>query len=299
MATEKKHKKTDETPETTTVATVPTPGALSTSMDYGDDEGAGFENQTAADLSIPFITVLQPMSPQCVKRVHPMAQPGNLYNTVTETYYDMNIGILIVPATTRRMFAKWVPRDEGGGFRGHLDPDDPDVLDAKKRSINFGKYRVQVPNPKQGDGQPEKVWLQLTETFYVYGVQCSEDGRPEGMVAVANTSSKITDYKKWMTRIRNVTLPPRQGSAMPIVPPLYAHLTRLKSRAESNVKGDFFVFDYSPGDPRGLMQSLLLPTDPRFVMGRSAREMVDSGAAKADYARQGQDEAEVDGEQPF
>jgi hypothetical protein len=260
------------------IETIPTPGAL-VAYDYGEDEGAGYEHQDGSDITIPFMVLLQALSPQVKDRVHPLAVPGSMYNTVTEKYYSADQGFLFVPATTRHLYCRWVPRDEGGGFRGHHDPDEQLVIDAKKASTKFGKFLTPDPeNPKKEH--------QLVETRYVYGALCDEDGGADDMVLLAFTSTKITAYKKWMKRLRGISFP-RPGGGPPVHPPLYSNLTRVVGMPADNAKGDFFVFGMRPGDQRGLMESLLPATDPRFMMAKACKELVDTGKAKVDFEKQG------------
>lgn len=281
MATDKSKNtsKTAQKEDTTAMQVAEAPGAL-VEFDYGEDAGAGFEHQTAADTSIPFIILLQAGSPQVKARTNPKALDGNMMNTVTEQCYDRDQGFLFVPATTRHLFAKWVPRDRGGGFRGHLQPEDPIVLQAVKDAVKFGKYQM-----TEGD-----ELLQLSECFYVYGAVCDEDGNADGMALMAFTSTKIKAYKKWNSRLRGLSIP-RKGLP-PVRPPLYGSLTRVVSLPEKNHEGDYNVFGLKAGDPRGLLQSLLRPDDPRFLMAKACKELVDAGVAKVDFAKQGEPEKE-------
>lgn len=251
------------------------PGALA-EYDYGDDEGAGWSNTSKDDYAIPFLVLLQALSPQCKRPTDPLVRPGNFYNTITERAYDGAEGVLIVPATTRHAFAMFVPRDDGGGYRGELSPDDPIVAAAIKASTEYGKYTIADPS------DAKKV-LQLVETFYVYCMLVDE-ARPLGYALLAFTSTKIAAYKRWMTRMRGVEIPKPGGGV--IQPPLWAHLTRVKSEDEKNKKGEFSVIALSPGDPRGMVQSLLKPKDPRFIAARELAELVNSGKAKVDFSQQ-------------
>jgi hypothetical protein len=266
MATDRKKK------EETAMQVADAPGALVTPS-YGADAGAGFEQQTSADVTIPFITLLQSNSPLVKDRAHPMALDGNMVNTVTEEYYDRDRGVLFVPATTRHLFAKWVPRDRGGGFRGHLEPDDPIVLTAIRTAPKFGKYQM------IDEEDEDKQTLQLSECFYIYGIVCDENGGANGMALLGCSSMKITPYKKWNSRLRRMSQPP-------VGAPMYANLARVVADPEKNAKGSFFVFGFRPGDPRGMVQSLLSPDDPRFVMAKACRKLVDSGEAKVDFEKQ-------------
>lgn len=245
--------------------------------EYGEDEGKGFEHQTKADTSIPFVVLLQGLSPQVADG---KGKPGDFFNTVTEQVWSRDQGFLFVPATTRHVFTEWVPRDKGGGYRGQHTPDDDVVMKAVKNAARFGKYQTDEGN-------------QLTETFYVYGVISSEDGQAESMAIIAFWSTKIRPYKGWMTRLRQTAIVDAQGRR--VRPPLYAHLSRITSTTQKNNEGTFSVPVISSGDPRGIVQSLLQPNDERFLMAKACMQLVDSDQAKVDYS-QTKGEGDMDGD---
>lgn len=248
-------------------------------FDYGDDGGKGFENQTKADTSIPFIVLCQPMSPMVQAE---KARPGDYWNTVTEQVWSRETGILMAFGTTKHCFAEWTPRDKGGGFHGHHEIDSAVVQNAIKASAKFGKY-------KTDDGND------LTETFYGYGAVCSEDGMAESMAIMAFWSTKIRAYKAWNTRIRTFNQQHRNQI------PLFANLVRITSTVMKNEKGTFYIPVLSSGDPRGLKESLLAPDDDRYIMAKACGMLVNSGDAEVKYdkSRDGGDEEAGDGKTPF
>lgn len=232
--------------------------------EYGaDDIGAGYEHQTSADQQIPFVLLLQALSP-CVTEGREGAQAGAWLNTVTDRIYAKDKGFLFVPATTRHLYGEWTPRAQGGGFHGHREVDDPEVLDAVRNSQQFGRYTLENGH-------------ELIETFYVYGVICDETNGPE-MAVLSFTSAKIKVYKSWQTRIRQLSIPTPSGRR--IRPPIYAHLTRIASKMQKNDKGTFYVPSISAANPEGLIASLLPPDDERFLAAKACRELVDSGDAR-------------------
>jgi len=256
--------------------------------DYGDDAGQGYQGQTSADVRIPIINLLQDLSPMVKAR---KANPGDWYNTVTEQIWPADEGFLFVPCLTRHVFVEWVPRDKGGGYRGQFKPEDPIVLNAiaeakKDPDLKFGEYYV---------GENE-----LAETFYVFGVLCTEDGQADSMALIPFTSTKIRPYKGWMTRLRQALILDAQGKR--VRPPLYAHLTRIKSTMTRNTEGEFAVPVITSGDPRGITQSLLPRTDERFMMAKEMMVQVDSGAleSKIDYNQtRPEGETKKEGDVPF
>lgn len=253
-------------------------------VNYGEDASAGFENQTRADIAIPFINVLQALSPEIEKIDR--AKAGMLYNTVTEELISPDAGLTFVPATTDHCYVEWVPRDEGGGYKGQHVPSSELVKEALAKG-SFGEISTEY-NEK---GEP--AGNDLVETFYVYGVLCDGD-TPIGMAVLAFSSTKIKVYKKFNTRLRTYMHPtPDGGKANP---PLFAHVERLSSFKDKNNKGEFYNFAISPANGT-TANSLLATDDARYQAAKDCRDMVESGLARAAFETQGAEGGET--EVPF
>lgn len=241
-------------------------------FDYGSDAGSGFENQSSSDYSIPFLSVLQAMSPQ-VKEPSDGgvegARQGMIYNTVTEQVYSGKDGIGFIPSLTEHMFVEWVPRDAGGGFVAVHDINSDIVKKAKASTKDFGKYKTASGND-------------LVETFYIYGV--TYDGEDVGeMVTIAFTSTKIKAYKKFSTKIGMFQL--RLADGRKVRPPLFAHRVLIKTVKEKNNKGEFYNFSFDSAEGN-IASSLMAPGDPRLEAAKACREMVGSGMAKINHDSQ-------------
>jgi hypothetical protein len=262
--------------------------------DYSGDEGAGFENQTSDDLAIPFLGVLQALSPQVADPSDggiANAKAGMLFNTVTEVIFDGKDGVEIIPALTEHVFVEWVPRNRGGGFVARHELTSDVVKEAKEGSKSFGRYSTDYTptgddkNPFQGND--------LVETFYVYGVLVGEVLEP---IVLAFTSTKISVYKRFNTKLNMYTQ--KQGDRK-IRPPLYAHRIRLTTVKQKNADGEFhnFALASAEGDVKS---SLLNPDDERFVAAKGCREMVLSGTARASHeTERGSDTSESPGKAHF
>jgi hypothetical protein len=275
----------------TALETVPTPGAL-VEFEYGDDAGKGFEHQTKADSQIPFIVLLQALSPMVVDE---KAKAGQWYNTVTEQLYDRDDGFLFVPATTRNFFGEWTPRKDGGGYHGNHEIDSEIVAKAIASSKRFGKYLIDA-EVEDKDGNIKHEIHQLVETFYVYGAVCSEGGEAESMAVLSFKSTGIRPYKSWMTRMRQFQVNTPKGK---VKPPMYAHLNRITSFLDEKNGNKFYVPKISSADERGIVQSLLKPSDERFMMAKACMELLDSGAAKIDYSKAGGEDSAEEGDTSF
>lgn len=247
------------------VAKAQTGGAVA-AYDYGDDAGAGFENQSSADIAIPFLAILQALSPQVEGEDNPL-RPGMLFNTVSEEAYKASEGILFVPGVTKHVVVEWKPKDQGGGIVAVHEVDSEVVEEARKRSTEFGNLKTLGGN-------------ELVETFYIYGAQIDEDKESVlGPLVIACSSTKIKRYKAWNSKL-NMFAHKKHG--MPAKPPLFAHLTRVTSFKDKNPKGDFFNITLAPANG-DVASSLLPPTNEGFAAARQVREMVAEGIAQADY----------------
>jgi len=81
--------------------------------------GTGLEEASADDYAIPFLRILQSMSPQLKKsdgKYIQGAEEGNFFNTVTESVYDGTEGVMIIPCAYKKKYIEWVTRGNGGGF---------------------------------------------------------------------------------------------------------------------------------------------------------------------------------------
>ncbi|AFN39576.1 hypothetical protein SN1_031 [Sphaerotilus phage SN1] len=235
---------------------------------YADYAGAGFENQTSDDYSIPFLQILQALSPQLQE--NDSLRQGMILNTVTGEVWDGKKGIAFVPATTQHVYVEWKPRDAGGGFVGIHEVNSDLVNHAKAASSEYGKYSTPDGN-------------ELIETFYVYGIALDDDGNASEAV-LAFSSTKIKKYKGWMTKAKTIQIPLPDGRRIPA--PLFAHRYRLKTVSEKNNKGQFFNWDAIAFDGANAQEARLLPDDPLFQSAVNIKSMIEQGKARAAYESQ-------------
>lgn len=201
--------------------------AMSTNLDFGDDYGQGFENQTSADKKLPIMEVLQAKSPLVEdpeKNPEEKFKAGMFHNTATDEVYSGKTGIVIVPAITEHLYIEWVPRDKGGGFVAS-HPLGSDV--ANFCSGKFG--RVMLPNGNE-----------IQETFQIYAVICedNDESAPVGACVIPFVSKKINTYKGLATRLSQFQVPVQiNGETRKVTPPLFSHRIRLTTVFEQNPKG--------------------------------------------------------------
>lgn len=235
-------------------------------LDYGEDQGKGFENQDREDYAIPLINVLQALSP-VVQDDKNKAKAGGIINSATGRVFNGESGLPFIPCLTQHVFVEWIPRDKGGGFIGIHAKGSDTVVSAKEKAKAFGKYTT----PNGND---------LVETFYVYGIALDEDNNPFQAV-IPYTSTKIKRYRTWMTTARDIRINLPDGSR--ISPPLFAHRYLLKTIKEKNNMGEFFNMTIG-FDGAGADKCRLAPDDDLYLLAKDCRDSVASGAARADFA---------------
>lgn len=206
--------------------------------DWSDEAGAGFEENDASLVKIPFLSLLQPSSrliKQPKKQRPPKlaeAEAGMLINTVTGEMYDIadpeKGGLEVVPVYYRKVYVLQAP--EMGGYKGKLQPNDPRVKKALSEG-DFGNYHV---------GENEMV-----ETIELYVVYKSPyDGQVRAAV-VNIQSTKIPVFKEWNTNVSGFQL---QGPKGPYTPAIYANRTVIRSE-----------YDPSKGEDKAFYRIILEP----------------------------------------
>lgn len=257
-------------PSTSTEVAAPASTAVAVADDYAAYAGSGFENQTSDDYAIPFLGILQALSPEIA--ANPELRQGSIINTVTGEVFTGSVGVAFVPATTQHTFVEWVPREKGGGFVAVHDPAGEVVLkakeEAKAQNLPFGELHVGAND--------------LIETFYVYGVAVDADNNSIECT-LAFSATKIKAYKGWMTKAKTIQIPLPDGRRIPA--PLFAHRYRLKTISEKNNKGQFFnwVVEF---DGANATECRLKPSEELFQKAVGLKGLLDTGKARAAYESQ-------------
>jgi len=249
---------------------------------YGDDSGGGFENKTGADLSIPFINLLQSNSPEVQKSKDGKVRIGFMKNTVTGEIFTGDEGLYFLPVHDDSAFVEWVPRHKGGGFVAVHDPASEEVQEAIKR--NGGRI------PKKGsDGKKIPLAIgpnELVETYYLYGLILEEDlETTRGFAVIAFTSTKIKVYRDFVTAMMLI-----KGQ-----PPMWAFRVHITSDIQENESGTFANYEIKPATGENWVECLIPPDSDLYTEAKDFRKMVTSGMARADFSQQNEGQAGAEG----
>jgi hypothetical protein len=274
--------------------------------DFGDDVGAGTENMRLEEQLVPFLSILQGLSPQ-LNRAKPEyldeARMGNILNTATGALYDGAEGVEAMPVWRDYQFTEWLPRDDvvlpdgkvirggggdGQGFRGIHAPDSPEVRKAVAEAVKkYGpgaRFRS-IPFFNM-DKEEDTILIEQFNLGVMYGGPALDESTVRRAM-LAFTSTKISVYKQWLAAATDIKYPnPRAAEPNQprvISPPLWAHRWRLTTVPQSNRKGDFFNWRLSLAEKGAPQLSLVRRTDPLYVMAKEFHDQWAAGQVKADY----------------
>tara|TARA_R100001460_G_scaffold45894_1_gene83252 strand:- start:92 stop:892 length:801 start_codon:yes stop_codon:yes gene_type:complete len=218
-------------------------------------EGAAYDS---SEMQIPFVRILQAMSPQLKKREAEYiegSEQGDMFNTVTKQYWTGEEGVTVVPCFQTTKYLEFTPREQGGGFRGEIAATDP-VLTKTERQ---GAKEI-LPNGNE-----------LVKSDQHYCLIVDEDGAFQPVV-VDMKSSQLKVSRRWKTQIAMQKVKhPKTGQL--VTPPLFGTQWKFTTVEESNDQGTWFNYAI---EKIGLLENREL-----LLEAKSFRDSVAAGEVKA------------------
>lgn len=220
---------------------------------FAGEANAGFQDVQTDDLGIPFMIILQKLSPECDEESDKFVEglkPGQIIHSVTkEILGDADNPSEFIPCHYRKMFVEWQPRESGGGFvKQHGDSS---VLNECKR-----------------DERGRDVMLSgnlIVTTGYFSGLY--KVGDETFPIILSMASTQLKKARQWLATMLNLKFGDGKGGKF--TPPMYSHIYLLTTRPESNTKGGWYGWSIERGPviqdtplleaARGLTSRNLLP----------------------------------------
>lgn len=250
--------KKTQTEETTALATTAGNAVAAPAVDMfaamQEDSGMGFSGMTTEDLAIPFISILQAMSPQVKKGPQKIdgAEEGDILNTLTSEVIPGGNGIKVIPCAYVKRWVEWIPKEQGGGFVKSHDTDD--ILSQCAKN---DKGRDQLPNGHE-----------IVTTAYHYVILVKEDGTWERCV-IGMASTQLKKSRKWNTIMGSIQL---VSNGRRFNPPMFSHSYHLSTEMESKDQNTWAGWKISTGT---------LINDPELYAAAKAFHMaVNNGEVK-------------------
>lgn len=197
-------------------------------IDMFADAGMGMEGVDKESFAIPFLAVLQGLSPQC--ETVEGAKPGLLINTVTNALMQT---ALVVPVAYQRRYLRWTPREAGGGFKGEMKVSEVDALMAAGKAV-----RDETNGRIMFEGDV------LKDTRIHFAFLLRDDGGYERVI-LSMAGTQVKKSKRWMSLINGIQVKAPNGAMF--TPPSFSHYYSVKTVKEENDKGKWHSFDMSLG----------------------------------------------------
>ena len=196
---------------------------LPATINMEEDSAIGRGNMSAQDLAVPYLAVLQSLSPQVKKGPSKIegAEEGDIFNTMSEEIWGGEEGVTVIPCAFNRLYVEWAPRESGGGFQGsHTDEA---ILHKCSR------------NERGQDVLPNGNIIVLTN--YHYCLVIDEEENILDRVVIPFSSTQLKKSRRWNSLISSIMV---NGSNGQFNPPMFSHKYSMKTEHESNSKGEWY-----------------------------------------------------------
>ena len=193
-----------------------------------EDSGKGLSNVGQEDLALPFLKILGQLSPEVNKRDGKYvenAEPGMIFNSVTNELFDGAEGIQVVPCHYKLEYIEWKERGEGSGAPVAIHSSSSDVMTKTTRDSSFK------------DRLPNGNYIEKTASHFI--IVCG-NSPSTALVAMKSTQLKIS--RKWNSMMASIKLKGEKGL---FTPASFSHIYRLKTTQQSNDKGTWFGWEVS------------------------------------------------------
>lgn len=195
------------------------------------DVGAGNENLTSQDIAIPYISILQALSPQCTKGSPEFikgAEPGFFFQNVNLILWNPEeTPLMVVPCAFDRVVNEWIPRDSGGGLVGVHPVNTPLMRDAQPNE----KGIMTLPNGHQ---------LIDTATHYVLYLSPISGKFEPAVISMKSTALKKS--RLWNSLLTQQTIPNSEQLA-----PRWLYQWEFKTTLETKNDNRWFNFEIARG----------------------------------------------------
>ena len=194
---------------------------------FAEDAGVGVDGLGSEDLAIPFLKILQKMSPELDDIAK--ARAGDLFNTVTKEVIKGSDGIRVVNCAYTLQYIELEPRGSGTGAP-HAIYSAGDRLPRTERGDDNKDYIV------DGSGR----YLERTAQHYIIVID------KDGFTSQALLPMKATQFKKskqWNSAIKSLKMTDKNGVLF--TPARWSHTWHLESVSEENKNGSWHGWQIS------------------------------------------------------
>ena len=192
--------------------------------------GAGSENVTSKDVSLPFLKILTNNSPQVTmgdSKFIENARPGQVINTVLNKLYNGRDGFKVVPCFYKFEYVEWADRGKADSLAPvNSYPSDSDIMiktkrgDDRKDRLDNGNY--------------------IEPTHYHYVLMVDENDQPAETAVIVMKATQAKKSKKWNSMMLSQR---RKGKNGFFQPSTWSQVYTLKTVLEKNNLGSWYGWE--------------------------------------------------------
>jgi hypothetical protein len=192
--------------------------------------GAGAENVTSQDVSLPFLKILTNNSPQVTQgdsKFIENARPGQVINTVLNKLYNGKDGFKVVPCFYKFEYVEWADRGKADSLAPvNSYPATSDIMTKTKR----------------GDDRKDRLdnGNYIEPTHYHYVLIVDENDQPAETAVIVMKATQAKKSKKWNSMMLSQR---RKGAKGFFQPPTWSQIYILKTVLEKNNLGSWFGWE--------------------------------------------------------
>lgn len=232
----------------------------------------GFEGATSSSYAMPFLRILQKLSPELDKddaKYIKGAEAGDIVHTVSkEVFSEVNI----VPLQYRETYIEWIPRVKGGGFVTELEFPSPQATDLL-RTCSKEDNKTILPNGNEFKRHAN----------YFCALE-GEEGEWEPVV-ISMSASQLKTSRVWLSTLAKMKIE-HEGKTFP-ARNIRSYQWTLGTERLQNDQGTWYGWTYKAGD-----NTLYLPQ--LGDIQDSVRQAITSNLLTYDRSEQAQGASEAE-----
>jgi hypothetical protein len=192
--------------------------------------GAGAENITSKDVSLPFLKILTNNSPHVTQgdaKFISEARPGMVINSVLNKLYDGQTGFKAIPCFFKFEYVEWADRGTQNSVAPvNSYPADSDIMTKTTRGDD------------RKDRLPSGNYIEPTHYHYVLMVDENDMATDTAVIVMKATQAKKS--KKWNSMMLSQR---RKGSKGFFQPPTWSQIYTLSTVLEKNNLGSWYGWE--------------------------------------------------------
>lgn len=216
-----------------------------------ESAGQGFEGASQEDYALPFVKLLQALSPQLSKNdaaFIPEARPGDIVISTSGALFAGEDGIRVIPVTFSKKYLEYRKRTNGGGFVASYDTKDDGL-----NSMQDGNELVDTAN------------------HFVLFEDSEGNLKP---ACLSMSSSKLKVSRKWLSVMADVIIQTPKGAKGAAS---FAKTYRVTSVEETNRRNEKY-FSYA-------INAEGWTSKPAFEAAKGMRDRLEAGELRTDFAQ--------------